>query len=265
MSVLRGRVPGMTTRLAPERYLELLREDADRLAEAAAAGLDAPVPPCPGWLVRDVVQHTGAVYHHKIASMRLQRRPRGGEWPLGPQPATTCSRGSATRSPPSSASSSSEGTPLRPTPGGRRSRRSVLVPPDGAGDRRPPRRRRDRLRRADAGAADLAVDGVDEVLLLMLADDWSDVSAEEWGDVSPHAGAGRTVEVRTGDHAWLVTMHPDRIDVSTEPGSSDAVVTGEPSEVLLWLWGRRPDSAVERTGDTDSVRALRDRLALATA
>jgi hypothetical protein len=110
----------------------------------------------------------------------------------------------------------------------------------------------------------LATDGVAEVLELMLADDWSDVSEEEWADVSPAAGAGRTIAVRTGESGWRVTLQPDRIDVTAEPGPADATVTGEPSEVLLWLWGRRPDDAVRISGNATAVSALRDRLRLAT-
>jgi hypothetical protein len=48
------------------------------------------------------------------------------------------------------------------------------------------------------------------------------------------------------------------------PGRADATVTGEPSELLLWLWGRRPESAVYVEGDESAVRGLRTRLAAAT-
>ena len=40
--------------------------------------------------------------------------------------------------------------------------------------------------------------------------------------------------------------------------SGDAVVSGEPSELLLWLWGRRPDSAVSQEGDTALLRVRDD-------
>jgi len=46
-----------------EEHLEVLRRDGEKLADVAQrAGLDAPVPPCPGWQVRDVLQHTGGVH-----------------------------------------------------------------------------------------------------------------------------------------------------------------------------------------------------------
>src|SRR5207302_1053045 len=73
------------TRLEYSRYLELIRTDGECLAHAARH-LDAPVPPCPGWDVREVVRHTGAVYRHKVACMRLSRRPEQGEWIEQPAP-----------------------------------------------------------------------------------------------------------------------------------------------------------------------------------
>src|SRR5437763_16042499 len=49
-------------------------DDASMLAQlahdgaalrAAATDLDKPVPTCPGWTVRDAVEHTAVVYAHK--------------------------------------------------------------------------------------------------------------------------------------------------------------------------------------------------------
>ena len=53
--------------------------------------------------------------------------------------------------------------------------------------------------------------------------------------------------------------HSDRDRVT-----SHATVSGEPSELLLWLWGRRPLSAVTVEGDEAVIAELRERLSLAT-
>ncbi|MGK5448108.1 maleylpyruvate isomerase family mycothiol-dependent enzyme [Streptomyces radiopugnans] len=46
-----------------DRYLEILREEGELLLAAALrAGWDSEVPTCPGWRVRDLVTHQGAVH-----------------------------------------------------------------------------------------------------------------------------------------------------------------------------------------------------------
>ena len=52
--------------------------------------------------------------------------------------------------------------------------------------------------------------------------------------------------------------------LSREPGAAGAVVSGEPSELLLWLWGRRPDTAVTLEGDSELLAAFRARLKIVT-
>lgn len=246
-----------------DRWNALLREDGELMADTAGRGdLDAPVPPCPGWTVRDAVLHTAEVYQHKIAAMRQGVRP--DPWPpdfSGREPVAFLRESLeellgelTTRDPASPA--------------------WTWWPPDQTvrfWSRR--MAQETAVHRVDVQSAfnavtpvddELAVDGVDEVLELMLSGDWSDVPAEEWGAVSPEAGAGKTVAIRTRDRLWRVSLHPNRIDLARETGHSDAVVSGEPSELLLWLWGRRPRSAVRAEGDEEALTALRDRLALAT-
>jgi MDMPI C-terminal domain len=84
----------------------------------------------------------------------------------------------------------------------------------------------------------LAVDGMDEVLMLMLG--------SAWGDPPVTSDPGSRVVVSSPQDRWEVTLGLQRVDV-TRATSGDAVacVAGEPSEVLLWLWGRAPYPAVE--------------------
>ena len=71
--------------MKPDAFLEHLRADADRMAELAGHDLDAEVPPCPGWDVREVMTHTGAVYSHKVACMRSKgARPEDDDWTAEP-------------------------------------------------------------------------------------------------------------------------------------------------------------------------------------
>ena len=111
---------------------------------------------------------------------------------------------------------------------------------------------------------ELAVDGIDEVLDLFLREDWASLDEKEWEGVDPQAGAGATVAVRSGGKAWRSTLGPDAIPLDRSDGPADAAVAGEPEDVLLWLWGRRPDAPVTLDGDADVLAAFRDRLRIAT-
>jgi uncharacterized protein (TIGR03083 family) len=53
-----------------QSYLDAIRRESADLAAAAALGLDPAVPSCPGWTVRDVVGHTGAVQRQKEQIVR---------------------------------------------------------------------------------------------------------------------------------------------------------------------------------------------------
>ena len=51
-------------------YLQVIRREGDLLLGAAAANLDAAVPSCPGWTVRDLLAHVGAVHRKKEQIVR---------------------------------------------------------------------------------------------------------------------------------------------------------------------------------------------------
>ena len=55
-------------------YIDVLRGQGTALAEAAGrAGLDAAVPACPPWRVKDLLRHTG--YVHRWAARHITERP----------------------------------------------------------------------------------------------------------------------------------------------------------------------------------------------
>ncbi len=63
----------MTGRMELEEYGEGIGNAAAVLRNnAARAGLEAPVPTCPGWTVRDLVSHLGRVY--RVVAARVERR-----------------------------------------------------------------------------------------------------------------------------------------------------------------------------------------------
>ncbi|HEV8104175.1 MAG TPA: hypothetical protein VGP69_10600, partial [Gaiellaceae bacterium] len=105
----------------------------------------------------------------------------------------------------------------------------------------------------DAG---LATDGVDEILHIMLAGDWSEDADD--------AMTGQRVAIETGGRAWQVVLDREAMTVLDGDGTADATLSGSPSDVLLWLWGREPDDRVEMSGDQEAHRLMRTRLVMAT-
>jgi uncharacterized protein (TIGR03083 family) len=55
-------------------YIDALRDHGAGLADAAGrAGLDATIPTCPPWLIKDLLRHTG--YVHRWAARHITERP----------------------------------------------------------------------------------------------------------------------------------------------------------------------------------------------
>jgi uncharacterized protein (TIGR03083 family) len=215
------------TRLTAARYLDLLHEEGERLLLAAEGAMDLPVPACEGWAVRDVVDHVGMVYGHKIAALELGGRPEPGEW-RGPEPGVdeiAWCHGLLHRL----AADLSRVAADEPA-------WTWWEPDQTAGFWQRRMAQETAVHRADVESAsgpvtpiasDLAVDGIDELLRVMLAD----VGVEDV--VGP---------VRDGDHVRVVV--------------AGTTVAGDASDLLLWLWGRAPSGDVEVAGDEAELRDL---------
>jgi uncharacterized protein (TIGR03083 family) len=244
--------------MTPDAFLAQLHSDAARIMQIAGRDLDAPVPPCPGWTVRDAVVHTGEVYSHKVASMRLPGGPRTvDDWLHAPAEGQDAVEWFQERL--------NELTGEFEARGPEAASYTWYDPDQTVGFWFRRMAQETAVHRVDVESAfdavtpvadDLAVDGIDEVLDWFLAYQAADVGTD---------GPGRgTVAVRTGDRIWRATLNPDDVVLSREPGAVDAVVSGEPSELLLWLWGRRPDGAVILEGDTSLLKGFRERLRIVT-
>lgn len=237
----------------------LARLTADGAAlRDVAADLAAPVPSCPGWTVRDLLEHTAAVYAHKrtILEQNLDRPPQPWppDWQFGDvrewfgEQLHGVVEALRTREP--SAPVWTWYEPER-TVGfwARRMMQETVV------------------HRADGELAaggpvtpvqdDVAVDGVDELLVRFLAYDVDGYAAAP--------GRGQRVLVRAGQAAWTVTLASDRASVSPGVvGDVDAAVEGTASELLLALWNRAPYEAVTTSGDAAALAALRAALVATT-
>ena len=261
------------------RFLETMDADYRRIREVAPEHLEAQVPSCPDWTMADLVRHVGQVYMHKVECMRLGAE-KESDWPPpgleDEEPLALLDRSYSdlvheltTRDP---ADRGGTWYALDPSVGfwfRRMAQESVMHRVDAelaaGGDVEPI-------------PADLAIDGVDELLRVFIA-----YSVAAWTDYFQEVLAGspgRVIKleaVPAGDSprvTWLVRTAPGELTVEGGPGemvpddeSGDLTVSGDPVDLLLWGWnrltpGREGRVAVE--GDADALTEFRRVAVIAT-
>lgn len=240
-------------------YRDHLDADFARLRELAPDALADPVPECEGWSGEDVVRHLAQVYLHKAESIRTGTMPGSG-WPpawLAAWPALEgldeChARLQAEFDSHDPSDAAATWFPEDQTVGFwiRRMAHETAV------HRHDVESAAGQVTGVDAL---LAVDGIDEVLALMLAGDWSTEAVAE--------ASGATVAIESAGHRWVVTLNPAEVLLrrSTAGAAGEnpmALVLGEPGAVFLWLWGRSPLPGA--SSNAEAAAELRARLALAT-
>jgi uncharacterized protein (TIGR03083 family) len=226
--------------VTPADYVQAVRREAAALAAAAERNLDASVPSCPDWNVRDLVVHTGGVHRFwcEIAERRLQN-PREAN-PL-PAPGDDelmnwFEEGAARlvktleRSDPSTAVWTWA------------AQRNV-----GFIQRR--MAHETAVHRWDAEAASgavhaiepsLAADGVDEMLFVFVSAQEPDFGGER-GSIHLH----RT----DGEGEWIVYLTPEGVKVDRGHHKGDAAVRASASDLDLLLWRRVLPTDLEVFGD----------------
>jgi uncharacterized protein (TIGR03083 family) len=245
--------------LSPERaafYLDCLRSDSARLAEVAKLDLTAEVPSCPGWTVESVVRHTATVYLHKIEVLRLGRLP--DPWPPNLEAREPLALYDEARAALLNALAQA-GTSLETwtfSPSDKTSgfwyRRMALETA---------------VHRVDVELAhdvatpidrDLALDGIDEVLSLMLGGPW-------WAEGDTSSPVNATVRVTADGNSWTTKADATSATVTRDTDAEVAAeIFGDPTDVFLWLWGRRDTAAVQTAGSPEAVQAFRSRVAECT-
>jgi uncharacterized protein (TIGR03083 family) len=245
------------------RMLRFMSADFERLREVAGKDLAVPVPSCPGWLVADLVRHVAVVYLHKVEAMRQGRAPE--PWPPeeveSAEPLPLLDDAWARLSAEFAARE-----PAAPT-------YTWYEPDQTVGFWMRRMAQETVIHRIDAELAlgsgvhpmpaELALDGVDEVLVVFLAYA-SALWCEDFGDDLARAD-GRPVLVSTGGAGWLVRANADGVSVERVAGPVPAAATirAEPDAMLRWLWGRG-DTGVAVEGDAELVARLRRLLVIAT-
>lgn len=245
-------------RVGTRTHIAAIADEGQRLADAARrAGLDTPVPTCPGWDTRELLRHLGLIHlwaashvsfpHEQpvLADEAEQRSFTGAFWPgLGTfwvddydlvdwYLRTNANLVDAL----SSASPDLEAWTFLPAPN-----------PLAMWARR--QAHETAIHRYDAEAAagtpsgfegEFASDGVDEILRGMTTRRRLDQPVSDPQSLAVHA-----VDV---DDRWHVTLDSDRVEVVRGEGPADGTVSGDASDLYLALWNRTSDSALHITGD----------------
>ncbi|MFC5721580.1 maleylpyruvate isomerase family mycothiol-dependent enzyme [Streptomyces gamaensis] len=234
-------------------HIEALDREGALLADAAVrAGLDAAVPTCPRWRVRELLSHTGRV--HRWAA-RYVTESRTAPEPLPDDPgldggALVSWYRDGHRALVEALTAAEAGLECwtfldAPSPRAFWARRQA---------------HETTVHRADAEAAlgaglspvdpGFAADGLDELLAF---------HALEAGKV--RAAPPRTLRLRATDSGavWTVRLSdaPPRVE-RTDRGAADCELSGTASELYLTAWNRLPQTSVTVAGDAAVARLWRE-------
>jgi len=243
-----------------KRFLTCLDEDYRRLRDVVAGALGERVPSCPDWTGADLANHVAAVYMHKTECIRRGEIPLPWEPELGPDPLAALDKAYRELTAEFAAHGPDEPAPTWYEP----------VQTVGWWLRR--MAQETVIHRIDAELAagveplpvpaDLAADGIDEVLVCFVAYGTT-AYPEHVADVMADCD-GSTVRIDTESGSWLVQLGPDVVTVERGSADAEAVVRGSEGAVLGWLWRRAGNSAVELDGNRAVVGKLQNHLRVAT-
>lgn len=249
-------------------YLDAFHREVAAISVAAGAGLDAPVPSCPGWTMATLVTHLAYLYagraqlvrrraHDNIArsyddlglppehkdwfGSQVSARWEGERPPMPPDLVALFDRTAADLEAELRATAPSEHV------------WTWHEPDQTAGFWQRRMAHETAIHRWDAQLAhdtpapieaELAADGVDETFDVLL---WR----RRRGATALPAGSGETYHFhRTdGPGEWLVRFAADGPVVTREHATAGVTVRGSAGDLMLFLWHRIPADGLEVSGD----------------
>lgn len=235
-------------------YLSLIRADAELLIRAASdAGEDALVPTCPGWTVRDLVDHVARVYNRvaAIVQARADRRLDDGDLPPTPPFEVALAKLLDTLASIGPDESVWNWSVNQPKTGAFWPRRMACETA---------------IHRVDAQSASSSVTPIDSGLAVEAMDELLDVILTARVAAGVGVELGGSIHFHCTDVAgeWLVSVGDGVVDIMRSHAKGDAAVRGPASDVLLWAYNRLPagsgvgGGAVETFGSESVLTAWRD-------
>lgn len=232
-------------------YLDSTAADAARIAELARGDLSAPIPPCPGWTLGDLVDHVSRVY--RMVSHALTTGVRPNEFAERPEQTSVLDHYEESVAGVMAAFADAD-------PGAMCWNWSVGEQVASFWWRR--MAQESAVHRWDAESATGSFTPIDPVVAADGIDEWFDVhvrsDAAEQEMPVPTVEGSFHVHCTDVEGEWWAKLDGRELELDRSHRKGDAVVRGAASDILLVLWGRASIEAVEVIGD-DSV--LRDWLA----
>jgi uncharacterized protein (TIGR03083 family) len=225
------------------QHIDAAEYHAELFAAAIAAGpLDARVPTCPDWTVRDITEHVGGFtpfWAHVLCD--ATGRPKFETTPMpdgSPAEVADWYRGLAAHLVEELRATDPDATTWTWVPDqqnaafiGRRCAHELAVHRhDIESSRGTP----------EVIAPVLAADGIDEIFVMIRA----------WSDGNGGRGQGETLHLHgsEGDE-WLITLAPDGLQVDHSHAKADAALRGRVADLEMVLYSREPIEPVEQFGD----------------
>jgi uncharacterized protein (TIGR03083 family) len=238
-----------------ETYFELARQDGKRIAEVAAGHLDDPVPSCPGNTVGSLLLHTANVCMFWAGAL-IQNREPTFDWKAFPTDVLEAHILMHERF-------------LDELPQGDPEQPAWTWAGEGQTRRWYYRRAAQELavHRWDfenaVGAptpidAELALDGIDELLFVF----GPKTGEPDYPGASERFdGHGERLRLEATDlnKGLTIVAHPDHFETDDSP-QADVAARGTASDLLLFLWGRVPASALDVNGDASLLDRWQDRV-----
>ena len=223
-------------------YADMIALVADRSAaqrEAADGNLDRPVPGCPGWTNRDLVDHLGGVQRFWAAAVTSGTRDAPPDLP-DEEPSGDLLTWAALQTdalvdalratPPDSGAWTWWGEPRMV---GAIARHQVQEAAVHAWDAQ------EAVGRVEALPTRAAVDGVDEFLAIV----------ERVGAPWPHVPTTVSFAADEADEAWLVELGAEGARVRRARAVGEATLSGCASDLVLALYRRRRPDVLRVDGD----------------